>query len=80
MFKKAPERSHNYADAQISLPFASRAARRFAAEAARLAGLGRTSIYSALGSGELKSLKIGKRRLIAVEALRTWLLSHEVAP
>jgi excisionase family DNA binding protein len=50
------------------------------AEAARLAGLGRTSIYSALGSGELKSLKIGKRRLIAVEALRTWLLSHEVAP
>ena len=47
---------------------------------ARLAGLGRTSIYSALGSGELKSLKIGKRRLIAVEALRTWLLSHEVAP
>jgi excisionase family DNA binding protein len=50
------------------------------AEAARLAGLCRTSIYSALASGELKSLKIGKRRLIAVEALRTWLLSHEVAP
>jgi excisionase family DNA binding protein len=36
------------------------------AEAARLAGLGRTSIYCALGSGELKSIKIGKRRLIAV--------------
>jgi excisionase family DNA binding protein len=50
------------------------------AEAARLAGLGRTSIYSALGSGALKSLKIGKRRLIAVEALRAWLLSHEVGP
>lgn len=50
------------------------------AEAARLAGLGRTSIYSALGSGALKSLKIGKRRLIAVEALRAWLLSHEVSP
>jgi excisionase family DNA binding protein len=50
------------------------------AEAARLAGLGRTSIYSALGSGALKSLKIGKRRLIAVEALRGWLLSHEVKP
>jgi excisionase family DNA binding protein len=50
------------------------------AEAARLAGLGRTSIYGALGSGALKSLKIGKRRLIVVEALRAWLLSHEVAP
>jgi excisionase family DNA binding protein len=48
------------------------------AEAARLAGLGRTSIYGALGSGALKSLKIGKRRLIVVEALRAWLLSHEV--
>jgi excisionase family DNA binding protein len=50
------------------------------AEAARLAGLGRTSIYSALGSGVLKSLKVGKRRLIALEALRAWLLSHEVGP
>jgi excisionase family DNA binding protein len=50
------------------------------AEAARLAGLGRTSIYSALGSGALKSIKIGKRRLIAIEALRAWLLSHEVGP
>jgi excisionase family DNA binding protein len=49
------------------------------AEAARLAGLGRTIIYAALGSGALKSLKIGKRRLIAVEALRAWLLSREVA-
>jgi hypothetical protein len=29
------------------------------AEAARLAGLGRTTIYAALGSGALKSLKIG---------------------
>jgi excisionase family DNA binding protein len=37
-------------------------------EAARLAGLGRTTIYSALGSGALKSIKIGKRRLITMEA------------
>lgn len=80
VFKKTPNRSRNHADPQIPLALASRAARRFARRGARLAGLGRTSIYSALGSGELKSLKIGKRRLIAVEALRTWLLSHEVAP
>ena len=49
------------------------------AEAARLSGLGRTTIYDALGSGALKSIKIGKRRLITIEALRAWLLAHEVA-
>lgn len=47
-------------------------------EAARMAGIGRTTLYAAIGSGGLKSLKIGKRRLIAVEALRAWLLAHEV--
>ena len=47
-------------------------------EAARLAGVGRTKIYDALGSGTLKSLKIGKRRLILFESLQKWLLSHEV--
>jgi excisionase family DNA binding protein len=48
-------------------------------EAARLAGVGRTLLYRAMGSGELKSLKIHKRRLITLEALRAWLLSHEAA-
>ncbi len=50
------------------------------ADAARLASIGRTTIYRAIGSGELRSLKIGKRRLIAVDALRKWLHAHEVAP
>jgi excisionase family DNA binding protein len=49
------------------------------AEAARLAGVGRTTLYMALGSGELRSMKIGKRRLIALEALRAWLAAHEIA-
>jgi excisionase family DNA binding protein len=49
------------------------------AEAARLAGVGRTTIYEAIGAGALKSVKIGKRRLITIEALRAWLLAHEVA-
>jgi excisionase family DNA binding protein len=48
------------------------------AEAGRLAGIGRTTIYHAISSGDLKSLKIGARRLVAVEALREWLLKHEV--
>ena len=47
------------------------------AEAGRLAGIGRTSIYHAISCGDLKSLKIGARRLVAVDALRDWLLKHE---
>jgi excisionase family DNA binding protein len=43
------------------------------AEAARLAGVGRTTIYEAIGSGALRSLKIGKRRLILIVSIREWL-------
>jgi excisionase family DNA binding protein len=49
------------------------------AVAARLAGLGRTTIYAALKTGDLKSLKVGARRLILVETLRAWLARQEVA-
>lgn len=49
------------------------------AEAARRSGLGRTTIYAALKGGELRSLKIGARRLILVDALKAWLASHEIA-
>lgn len=48
------------------------------AEAARIMGVGRTTIYEAIGAGVLKSVKIGKRRLITIEALRAWLLANEV--
>lgn len=47
------------------------------AEAARLTGIGRTTLYEALGSGALRSLKIGKRRLITIEALKAWLAAAE---
>jgi excisionase family DNA binding protein len=46
------------------------------AEAARLAGVGRTTLYAALSSGALPSLKLGRRRLIKLEALRAWLDGH----
>jgi excisionase family DNA binding protein len=49
------------------------------AEAARLVGIGRTKLYEAIGAGELKSLKIGSRRLVAIDALHEWLRHHEVA-
>lgn len=48
-------------------------------DAVRISGLGRTSIYEAVGAGTLASLKIGARRLILLESLRAWLLSHEAA-
>jgi excisionase family DNA binding protein len=44
--------------------------------AAMMAGVGRTTLYAALSSGSLPSLKIGKRRLIKVQALETWINAH----
>ena len=46
-------------------------------DAAAMAGVGRTTLYAALGAGSLRSLKIGKRRLIRVEALKAWIAAHE---
>lgn len=46
-------------------------------EAARLCSIGRTTLYAALSSGELKSIKIGTRRLIMLDALRDWLKRNE---
>lgn len=46
-------------------------------QAAEIAGVGRTTIYEAIQSGALKSLKIGKRRLIRVAALEDWLQALE---
>lgn len=49
------------------------------AEAARLAGIGRTSLYSALAAGELKSFRYGRRRLIRIAEIDNWLKQLEVA-
>lgn len=46
-------------------------------EAARLCSIGRTTLYAALSSGELKRIKIGTRRLITLDALRDWLKRNE---
>ncbi|WP_424984622.1 helix-turn-helix domain-containing protein [Microbulbifer sp. S227A] len=48
-------------------------------EAARLCSIGRTTLYAALSSGELKSVKIGTRRLITIDALRDWLKRNETS-
>ncbi|MDX8347811.1 helix-turn-helix domain-containing protein [Cognatiyoonia sp. IB215446] len=46
-------------------------------EAARLASVGRTTLYAALAKGDLPSIKIGTRRLIRVDAIRDWLARNE---
>lgn len=48
-------------------------------DAARLIGIGRTTLYAALASGALRSAKIGKRRLIPIAAINEWLANCEVS-
>ncbi len=43
------------------------------AEAAAVAGIGRTKLYEALRTGELPSSKIGKRRLVQVAQIQNWM-------
>ena len=38
-------------------------------------GLGRSKIYELMTSGHLKSIKIGRRRLVPAESLSSWVRS-----
>lgn len=42
-------------------------------EAARLTGHSRSGIYEVIASGDLKSFKLGRRRLILMSELRAWI-------
>lgn len=42
-------------------------------EAARVAGIGRSTLYEALAAGELKAVKLGRRTLIPADELRRFL-------
>lgn len=46
--------------------------------ACRISGLGKSFLYEILARGELPSIKIGKRRLIADADLRAFLVAHRV--
>ena len=47
------------------------------AEAARLIGCGRTTLYFLLGPGALPSFTLGRRRLIRIAALEAWIAARE---
>ena len=48
-------------------------------EAAKRAGVGRSSIYQAIGRGELQIRKNGRRSLILVEDLKAWVAAMPLA-
>lgn len=41
-------------------------------EAARLLGIGRTTMFELIGSGGIKSIRLGRRRLISRRSLETF--------
>lgn len=43
------------------------------AEAARLIGIGKTRFYELLAANEIKSIKLGARRLVRVADIEAWL-------
>jgi excisionase family DNA binding protein len=48
-------------------------------EAARILGCGRTKLYELLGTGEIKSFHLGRRRLIRLSAIEAWITAREAA-
>lgn len=44
-------------------------------EACKLSGISRSYLYLVLARGGIRSVKAGKRRLVLVDSLRTWLQS-----
>jgi excisionase family DNA binding protein len=48
-------------------------------EALAATGMSRNKIYQAIGRGELRSFKNGRRRMISVDALREYIRTRELA-
>jgi excisionase family DNA binding protein len=45
------------------------------ADAAKVSGLGRTSLYELIGAGKIEARKAGNRTLIPAESLRAYIAS-----
>lgn len=48
-------------------------------DACRLTGVGRSKMYELMDAGAVRSVKVGRRRLIPVASLREWLAGLEAA-
>lgn len=48
-------------------------------EAAQSLGVGRTTVYDLMSSGELESVKVGRRRIIPVDAIGAFLAARRAA-
>jgi excisionase family DNA binding protein len=48
-------------------------------EVCKVSSVGRTTIYAAIKSGDLKIRKIGRRTIITADDLKTWLNSRPTA-
>jgi excisionase family DNA binding protein len=48
-------------------------------DAARAAGISRTQLYQEMRTGRLASKKIGKRRVVPVDALKAWIAAAPAA-
>jgi excisionase family DNA binding protein len=44
-------------------------------EAAKAAGVGRTTLFQEIRNGRITALKVGRRTIITIDALETWLAS-----
>ena len=49
-------------------------------QAAVLTGVGRTTIYAAIGAGRLRSVKVGRRRLVLASAIAELAAAEQAAP
>ena len=46
-------------------------------EAATASGIKKDLLYAEINRGRLRSLKVGRRRLVRAKALEEWLINHE---
>ena len=46
-------------------------------EAARLGGVGRSTIYNEIANGNLQAYKVGRRTIVLMENLKTWLACRD---